>query len=78
MFSLPVLLPGLAGGWFLLRPGNLSQWCGMIHDEQPSQERCAMHALGYRRVFLAGQVFFVLELAQQPLLSALVGASGRG
>ena len=77
MFSWPVVLPGLTGGWFLVRPGNLSQWCGTIHDEQPWQERCAMHAAGYHRVCLAGQAFVVLELAQHQSLRALVAASGR-
>ncbi len=60
MFSLPVLLPGLTGGWFLLRPGNRSQLCGTIHDEQLWQERYAIHALGYHKVFLVDQAFFVL------------------
>ena len=78
MFSWPVVLPGLTGVWFLLRPGNLSQWCGTIHDEQPWQERVAIHAPGYRRVCLAVQAFVVLELAQHPSLRALVAASGRG
>jgi hypothetical protein len=32
IFSWPVLLPGLTGVWFLLRPGNLSQWCGTIQE----------------------------------------------
>jgi len=77
MFSWPVVLPELTGGWFLVRPGNLSQWCGTIHDEQPWQERCAMHAAGYHRVCLAGQAFVVLELAQHQSLRALVAASGR-
>ena len=76
--SLPVLLPGLTGVWFLLRPCNRSQWCGTIHVEQPWQERCAIHAPGYHRVFLAGQAFVVLELAQHQSLRALVAASEKG
>jgi len=78
MVSLPVLLPGLCGGWFLVRPGNLLQWCGTIHEWQLWQERIAIHSLGYHRVCLVGQVFFVLELAKQPLLRALFGVCGRG
>jgi hypothetical protein len=77
MFSWPVLMPGLSGGWFLVRPGNLSQWCGTIHDEQLWQERCAIPAPGYHKVFLVGQAFFVLELAQYEALRALVAVSGR-
>ena len=71
-------MPGLSGGWFLVRPGNLSQWCGTIHDEQLWQERCAIHAPGYQRVLLVGQAFVVLELAQHPLLRAHFGACERG
>jgi hypothetical protein len=37
-----------------------------------------MHALGYQRVFFAGQAFVVLELAQHPSLRELVAASERG
>src|SRR2546421_10203456 len=59
-FSSPVLKPGRTGGWFLVRPGNLSQWCGRIHGWQPWQERSAIHSQGCHRVFHVGQVFFVL------------------
>jgi len=77
-FSSPVLKPGRTGGWFLLKPGNLSQWCGTIHGWQPWQERFAIHAPGSHRGCLVGQVFFVLELAQQPLLIILFGVSEGG
>src|SRR5690349_146152 len=63
MVSWPVLMPGRTGGWFLVRPGNRWQWCGTIHDEQLWQERSAIPALGYHKVFLVGLAFVVLELA---------------
>ena len=78
MVSWPVLMPGLTGGWFLLKPGNFWQWCGRIHGWQLWQERSAIHFLEYHRVLLVGQAFVVLGVVQQPLLRALVGACGRG
>src|ERR1700724_3277154 len=50
--------------------------------ENESQLLCSLAVISLRipwdRVYLVGQVFFVLELAQQPLLIILFGVSERG
>jgi hypothetical protein len=49
-----------------------------LRREQLWKEQFAIHSLGYHKVSLVGQAFFVLELAQHPLLRALVAACERG